>query len=494
MSVRALPPPEEWSAKDEQLAKLGREELKLLLVFFGGPRVGGNTGTPKLVEKLMTHLKSLPNDDVRLLLPFFFDDVLLPEAVAKLQDHCDADTEEWHSLMDHVLLGYKDPEAAARAGVAKPSALVEQLRSVTEEERAKGAGARERRAARALAASETVGTPVKADARGGRGGTKGGQGGSIFVGKVTGGLATGAPGATVMLSREGSESVLQDVLAELKEQRTAQAQTRELLMRMQQQQQQQQRVTRVQLQPYVDALGSVQAQGKDAHMLASLWSALDMGYEAMFQLAAAHPKVEGVQAGFRALEVVLGEWVLRGLAAQKGWGAVEGFDMGGWLGETVEKRVAAIRAYKAKSGKKSKGQGWPRAGPGPIAAGWVPGVGQAQPGAQAQIMGSAWSPQPVPQVWPQQQWGSPGWSQPAAWTQQPMARPVAQPLVQGWGPQVGAQVGPSSGAACFVCKQPGHYASRCPSAVCVVCGTAGTTSKFCPVCAQARAGTQSRPQ
>jgi hypothetical protein len=263
---------------------------------------------------------------------------------------------------------------------------------------------------------------------------------------------------------------------------------------VQQQHQQQQRATRGQLQPYVDALGSAQAEGKDAHMIASLWTMLDMGYEAMFQLAAAHPKVEGIQAGFRALELALGEWVLRGLAAQKGWGAVEGFDSGEWLAGTVEKRIAVIRAYRTKSGKKPKGRAWPQAGPGPIAAGWTPGVGQVQPMMQAQIMGPAWSPQPAPQGWPQQQWGSPGWSQPAAWTQQPMARPVAQAQVQGWGPQVGAPVGPSSGAVCYVCKQPGHYASRCPLAVCVVCGTAGTTSKFCPVCAQARAGTQPRPQ
>jgi hypothetical protein len=503
MSVNTLAPPEEWRVDDERLRSMSRETLKLVNVYLGGGKISPNAKVPSIVRRLVDRVKELDVDDVRRHLPVFLDDLLIPEALTRLQDHCDADTDEWQTLVEQALFLYKDPDGAAKAGTQKLSFMVEHIRPLTQEERLTAGPVKEQREAKQRATQQRNHEQggVTATVTGGRGSGEQGTGGA---GNVGGMVMAGGQGGTAYINQGASEGMMQELMAGQASLRKTLEETLNKISNMQQGMGAP-AVAPNTLQPYMDALGPLPSalEGKDRHVIEELFEVLQTGYEPARRLMAGNPGEELVMSIWRSLELSLFCWVFRHLAVQKGFEAAGTLEREAFLQASVEGRLSMIRSIKAKSGKRRFKFGTQLQGAGAV------GTAPMQMLAQApQVAAMYRGPPMVP----------PGWTPGSPWQGQwggsqqlvPSYQVPQQTLPSYHGPQVAmtgqatqvagqgpwAQAGPSpvSGLICWVCGQPGHIAPRCPSAICRLCGATGTTTKACPSCAQARAGGQRNPQ
>ena len=497
MSVKptSLGPPVKFSSHMEQILMVGAPGLKKVLAYLGGGQMAGNPKAETVYNKIMQQVKMLSEEDVRVQLPVFTDDLLSEALVARLQEHCDARTAAWKEVYDHAVALWKSEEDAARAGLAKLSARAEMLSPLAEGEAAIAAVRQAEREAfyesqeleqrgRGVAAAPVPREPPRVAISG-----KGGKG-----------VAGGAGGTGVSLSdgrfdeQALTASVTKSVMGAVKDAMAGMVQSVEQLsMRVQQQA----AVTSGQLERVLQLVGEPpeDCEARDRHMIGELLAALQVSFNSAGALFQEHGEDMRVAAVMKGANMMLAAYVFRVLAAQRGFDAVKGFDQAVFSEATEDRRRSMIEQVKSKVAKKRGGARGPWHTTGGVAVG------------------------PTGQVWPMQQ------SVGAGYNHEFGAAPVLPSwagVPQGWGPVQGTvagvpgAAGPSvaqgpvvagalapqgmmnmapmpvlrpgggfavSSGVCRRCGQPGHYVANCPVPLkCWTCGLDGYTKNTCPQC------------
>jgi hypothetical protein len=121
----------------EQILVVGAPGLKKVLAYLGGGQMAGNPKAETVFNKIMQQVKALSEEDVRVQLSVFTDNLLSEALVARLQEHLyDARTTAWKEVYDRAVALWKTEEDATRAGLAKLSARAEMLNPLADREAA----------------------------------------------------------------------------------------------------------------------------------------------------------------------------------------------------------------------------------------------------------------------------------------------------------------------------------------------------------------------
>ncbi len=478
---------------------VGAPGLKKVLAYLGGGQMAGNPKAETVFNKVMQQVKVLSEDDVRVQLPVFTDDLLSEALVTRLQEHFDARTTAWKEVYDHAVALWKIEEDAARAGLAKVSARAEMLNPLAEGEAAIAAVRQaEREAFYESQELEQRGRGVAAAAQIPKEPTR-----VTISGKGGKGVAGGVGGSGVSFS-EGrfdeqalTASVTKSVMGAVKDAMAGMVQSVEqLTLRVQQQA----AVTSGQLERVLQLVGEPpeDCEARDRHMIGELLAALRVSFNSAGGLFQEHGEDTRVAAVMKGANMMLAAYVFRVLAAQRGFEAVKGFDQTVFSEATDDRRRSMIEQVKSRLVAKKRGgprgpwnaaggvstgatgqHMWPMQHSG--VAGYSHGVfapGPAQPG---------WTG--VPQGWAPVQGtalGVPGAAGPSV-AQGPLGAGALAPPGMLGAPTLPI-TGPGGGFAvpagvCRRCLQPGHYATQCPVALkCWTCGLEGYTRNTCPQC------------
>ena len=496
MKPTSLGPPVRFGSHMEQILAVGAPGLKKVLAYLGGGQMAGNPKAETVFNRIMQQVKLLSEEDVRVQLPVFTDDLLSEALVIRLQEHYDARTTAWKEVYDHAVALWKTEEDAARAGLAKLSARAEMLNPLAEGEAAIAAVRQAER--------EVFYESQELEQRG-RGGAAAAAGPKeqarvTIAGKGGKGVAGGVGGSGVSFS-EGrfdeqalTASVTKSVMGAVKDAMAGMVQSVEqLTLRVQQQA----AATSGQLERVLQLVGEPpeECDARDRHVIGELLAALRVSFNSAGALFQEHGEDTRVAAVMKGANMMLAMYVFRVLAAQRGFEAVKGFDQAAFSEGTDDRRRSMIEQVKSKvTGKKRVAS----RGPWGAAAGGLPNsAGQ--------------------QLWPMQQHGvvynqgafvagpaQPGWAGGLqAWQGMPGAPGAAGPSVvpaavapSGMPGAVslpgmaaaGQMTGQGGGFAvpqgvCRRCLQPGHYATHCPVVLkCWTCGLEGYTKNTCPQC------------
>ena len=499
MSVKPsnLGPPLRFSSHAELILTVGAPGLKKVLAYLGGGQMAGNPKAETVYNKIMQQVKLLNEEDVRLQLPVFMDDLLSEALVTRLQEHYDARTAAWKDVYDHAVALWKTEEDAARAGLAKLSARAEMLSPLAEGEAAIAAVRQAEREAfyesqeleqrgRGVAAAGGPKEPARVAISG-----KGGKG-------VAGGV--GGSGVSFSDGRFDEQaltaSVTKSVMGAVKDAMAGMVQSVEqLTLRVQQQA----AATSGQLERVLQLVGEPpeDCEARDRHVIGELLAALRVSFNSAGALFQEHGEDVRVAAVMKGANMMLAAYVFRVLAAQRGFEAVKGFDQTAFSEATEDRRRSMIEQVKSKMGVKKRAaprgpwgatggvsmgpagqQMWPMQ---PSVAGYSHGAFVAAP-MQPNWVGipQGWTPGHGAAV------GVPGAAGPSV-VQGPMgAGASGPPGLLSAAPLPGAGQGGGLAVPVGVCRrcfQPGHYATNCPVGLkCWTCGLEGYTRNTCPQC------------
>ena len=342
-----LGPPIKFSSHMEQILMVGAPGLKKVLAYLGGGQMAGNPKAETVYNKIMQQIKMLSEEDVRVQLPVFMDDLLSEALVTRLQEHYDARTAAWKEVYDHAVALWKTEEDAARAGLAKLSARAEMLNPLAEGEAAIAAVRQAEREAfyesQELEQRRGVAPAVgpKEPAR------------LAILGKGGKGVAGGVGGSGVSFS-EGrfdeqalTASVTKSVMGAVKDAMAGMVQSVEqLTMRVQQQA----AATSGQLERVLQLVGEPpeDCEARDRHVIGELLAALRVSFNSAGALFQEHGDDTRVAAVMKGANMMLAAYVFRVLAAQRGFEAVKGFDQAAFSEATEDRRRNMIELVKSK--------------------------------------------------------------------------------------------------------------------------------------------------